>query len=198
MTALIRLAQEDDAIAIQAIYSPVVRDTAISFERDPPSVDEIRRRITATLATLPWLVCERAGEVIGYAYAGRHRKRAAYDWSVDASVYIHPAWHRCGVGRALYTSLFAVLRLQHYYNVYAGATLPNPGSVGLHEAMAFRPVGVYRGVGFKHGAWHDVIWWYLDLQPKTSPPLPLRALQEVQSMPEWPGAIAAGQALLRE
>ncbi len=194
----IRLATEADAADVADIYGPVVRDTVISFEQDPPTAEEMRRRIADTLAKLPWLVCERDGAVTGYAYAGRHRARAAYDWSVDVSVYIHPAWHRRGIGRALYTSLFALLRLQHYYNVYAGATLPNPGSVGLHEAMGFRLVGVYRGVGFKHGGWHDVIWWHLDLQPKTSLPPPLRALREIQAMPEWVAALAAGQALLRE
>ncbi len=195
--ARIRLAGTDDAAAVQAIYGPVVRDTVISFEREPPSVDEMRRRITATLATLPWLVCERDGRVVGYAYASRHRERAAYDWSVDVSVYIDPAWHRRGIGRALYTSLFSLLRLQHYYNAYAGATLPNPGSVGLHEAMGFRPVGVYRGVGFKHGAWRDVGWWHLALQPKPANPRPPRALADVQKARGWPAALAAGQDLLR-
>ena len=91
MTALIRLAQEDDAIAIQAIYAPVVRDTAISFEQDPPTVEEMRHRVTTTLARFPWLVCDHDGQVAGYAYASAHRSRAAYDWSVDVSVYIHPA-----------------------------------------------------------------------------------------------------------
>lgn len=197
MTTLLRLACPADAGPIQAIYSPIVRDTVISFEIDPPSVDEMARRILDTLATHPWLVCERAGAVTGYAYACRHRARAAYDWSVDTSVYIHPAWHRRGIGRALYAALFGILRLQGFCNAYAGIALPNPGSVGLHEAVGFRPVGIYREVGFKLGAWRDVGWWSLDLQAKTSPPLAPRTLQETQSTTGWSAALAAGEALLR-
>ena len=191
-----RIATAADAAPVQAIYGPVVRDTVISFEKDPPSVAEMRRRIADALATHPWLVCERDGAVVGYAYASRHRVRAAYDWSVDVSVYIHPAWHRRGIGRALYASLFAILRLQGYTNAYAGIALPNPGSVGLHEAVGFEPVGVYRQVGFKHGAWHDVGWWHLPLRPRPARPRPPRPLAEVQASPRWAAALAAGQALL--
>ncbi len=195
---VIRLATPDDAAAVQHIYGPVVRDTVISFEKEVPPVDEMRRRMAETLTAHPWLVCERAGEVIGYAYAGRHRARAAYDWSVEVTVYIHPAWHRRGIGRALYASLFAVLRLQGFYNAYAGVALPNPGSVGLHEAVGFQPVGVYRQVGFKFGAWHDVGWWQLALQPKPADPRPIRPLADALASPGWPVAVAAGQALLGE
>ena len=195
MTTLLRLACPADAGAIQAIYGPIVRDTVISFERDPPTVDEMRRRIADTLPTHPWLVCERDGAVTGYAYACRHRARAAYDWSVDVSVYIHPAWRRRGIGRALYASLFAVLKLQGFYNAYAGIALPNPGSVGLHQAVGFRPVGVYREVGFKFGAWHDVGWWHLALQPKPAAPEPPLSIAELQAHPLWSEALGGAPAL---
>ncbi len=193
----IRLATPADAAPVQAIYGPVVRDTIISFEKEPPSVDEMRRRIADTLPAHPWLVCERDGAVIGFAYAGRHRARAGYDWSVDVTVYIDPSWHRRGIGRALYASLFAILRLQGFCNAYAGVALPNPGSVGLHEALGFEPVGVYRQVGFKHGAWRDVGWWHLGLQPKPADPHAPLTMLKVQTMTGWPEALAAGQTLLR-
>ena len=126
----------------------------------------MRGRLAKVLEPYPWLVCEDGGEVLGYVYATQHRERAAYRWSVDTSVYVRQGRQRRGVGRALYTSLLAVLPLQGYVNAYAGATLPNPASVGLHEAMGFQPVGVYRQVGFKYGAWHDVAWFQRPLQPR--------------------------------
>ncbi len=116
-------------------------------------------RIRHTLAERPWLVYAEAGEVWGYAYAARHRERFAYQWSVDVSVYVHHARHRSGLGRALYWELFQQLKALGYYNAYAGITLPNAGSVGLHESFGFIPVGIYRNVGFKLGRWWDVGWW---------------------------------------
>jgi len=166
----LRLARHGDARGVAAIYAPVVQTTAISFETEPPTMEDMAQRIQKTLAHWPWMVCDRAGEVLGYAYASQHRERAAYQWSVDVSVYVHPRAHRSGIGRALYTSLIRLLVLQGFYNAYAGITLPNAASVGLHEAVGFRPVGVYRKVGFKLGAWHDVGWWSLLLQPPAARP----------------------------
>ena len=155
----IRLATARDAAPVAAIYAPNVTETVISFESEPPDEASMRRRIEATLGRYPWLVCERWGRVLGYAYAGAHGSRAAYRWSVDVSVYVHAEAHRTGVGRALYASLFAALRLQGFYNAYAGATLPNPASVGLHEAMGFRPVGVVIGAmcGIMFGGVYAVV-----------------------------------------
>jgi phosphinothricin acetyltransferase len=166
----IRMATLADAAAIQAIYAPVVRASPSSFEYTPPTVAEMAARMAKILSALPWLVMEDAGQVIGYAYAGPHGERAAYQWAVDVSVYVHADHHRQGVGRALYCALFRVLRAQGYVNVYAGVTLPNPGSVGLHEAMGMTPVGVYRLVGYKFGAWHDVGWWQGTLQARPAAP----------------------------
>jgi phosphinothricin acetyltransferase len=196
MWPTIRLAAAQDADQIQAIYAPVVRETPISFEWEPPTPDEMRRRIEKTLAFLPWLVLDRGGDVLGYVYASKHRERTAYQWSVDVSVYVHADARHMGVGRALYTSLFAALVVQGFYNAYAGATLPNPGSVALHEAMGFRPVGVYAAVGFKAGKWHDVIWWARELQPKPADPRPPVGLAAVQGTPAWRAALDAGLPLL--
>ena len=101
----IRLAAEEDADDIQAIYAPVVERTAISFELEPPTAAEIRRRLAATLAHWPWLVCASGQKVLGYAYAGQHRTRPAYGWAVDVSVYVDETRRRQGIGRALCTVL---------------------------------------------------------------------------------------------
>ena len=189
MPASIRFATEEDAAGVQAIYAPVVRDTPISFEFEPPSVAEIASRIRKILEHWPWLVCEKDGHILGYAYASEHRTRAAYQWSADATVYIHPEYRRCSVGRALYSALFPLLNLQGYRSVFAGVTLPNAGSVGLHEAMGFRPIGTFRRVGFKQGRWHDVGWWQLELNASDAAPQPTIAasaldLREVASILE--------------
>jgi L-amino acid N-acyltransferase YncA len=189
---VIRLATAADAGEVAAIYAPFVTRSATSFEITPPDRDEMATRIASTLAYAPYLVHDRSGEVLGFAYASRHRERAAYRWSVDVSVYVHDRVRRHGVGRALYTSLFALLRLQGFYAAHAGITLPNPASVGLHEALGFVPVGVYRSVGYKMGAWHDVGWWQLPLRERTGEPAPPLTLAEAQTRPEWADALAAG------
>ena len=194
----IRLAERRDAAAIAAIYAPSITGGVASFELIPPDAEEMARRMTGILPAHPWLVCEHAGRVTGYVYASQHLARAAYQWSANVSAYIDADFHRRGLGRALYASLFALLRLQGFYNVYGGITLPNPGSVGLHETMGFRLVGVYRGIGYKMGRWHDVGWWHLELQPKpaTPPAAPLNLAAAMQ-LPGWQAALEAGLACLR-
>jgi phosphinothricin acetyltransferase len=184
----LRLACPDDAESIARIYAPNVAGSVTSFEQRPPSAEETGERVSATLQATPWLVCEDGGEVIGYAYASAHRERAAYRWSLDASVYVAPGARRRGVGRALYTSLFALVRLQGYYAVHAGITLPNVASVALHEALGFLPVGVFRAVGHKLGGWHDVGWWQLELAPRVGVPSEPRPLFDLEA--SAPGAFA--------
>jgi phosphinothricin acetyltransferase len=164
-----------DAAACAAIYAPYVEDSVISFETQAPSAGEMAERIEAIGATHPWLVAERDGRIAGYAYASPHRARAAYRWATDVTVYVDGAHHRAGVGRALYEALFELLRSQRLRIACAGITLPNDASVGLHEALGFVPVGVYRNIGWKDGSWHDVGWWQLDLGavPNEPPPEPL-------------------------
>jgi len=197
---VVRLAEPADAAGVQAIYAPIVRDTAISFEVDPPSVEEMSRRIASTLPRWPWLVCSDDGDILGYVYAGGHRERAAYLWSVDVTVYIHERARRTGVGHALYSTLFSLLALQGYHRAFAGITLPNEGSVGLHESLGFSPVGVYPAVGYKLGAWHDVGWWQRSLRPPArnpAEPLSLAAARShVQTQAEWKLILEDGQRLL--
>jgi len=195
--ATIRLATEHDGEAIAAVYGPYVAATPISFELDPPTADEMRRRIAERRGRWPWLVCEDRGQVLGYAYAGRFRERAAYQWAVDLSVYVRGDCHRSGIGRGLYISLFAILRLQGYCTAYADITLPNPESVALHESLGLRPLGVYRKVGFKLGAWHDVGCWELELRPQPAHPGSPAPLGVVEASPDWAGALAKGLPCLR-
>jgi phosphinothricin acetyltransferase len=171
--ATVRIAHVSDAQAIQAIYAPMVESTAISFELEPPSVEEMAMRIESTLLTYPYLVAVRDGQVIGYAYASQHRAREAYRWSVDVTVYISPEAHRSGVGRALYDVLLPTLKKQGFHAAYAGIALPNDGSVGLHEALGFAHIGTYPEVGFKHGAWRDVGYWRIALDSTNPPKLPV-------------------------
>lgn len=189
---MIRLATTADAERVAAIYAPGVERTFASFEEVAPDAAEMARRIEVTLPAYPWLVCEADGQVVGYAYAGPHHARAGYRWSVNASVYIDDRAHRRGFGRALYTSLFAILRAQGYLNVYAGIAIPNAGSVGLHESLGFVPVAVYPGVGYKRGAWVDVGWWHLLLAPLSDNPVAPVPLAEVQARPDWPALLGAG------
>jgi L-amino acid N-acyltransferase YncA len=174
----VRPATCDDAGPFSAIYASMVLDTAVSFEDTPPGAAELERRMSAR-PRLPWLVAESNEGVVGYAYAVRHRERAAYRWCADSSVYVDPAHHGRGVGRLLYARLVAEVRDLGYVNLFAGIALPNDASVGLHEAAGFTPVGVYRDVGFKHGSWRDVGWWQLSLaDPPASPAEPREWLSD--------------------
>jgi phosphinothricin acetyltransferase len=167
--AAIRPADVRDAAGIAAVYRPYVTDSVASFETVPPDAAEIADRMRDT-PRLPWLVACRDGVVVGYAYAGRHRSRPAYRWSVDCSVYLRADERGAGTGRALYERLLPELRELGYVTAFAGIALPNPGSVGLHTAMGFTPVGVYRAAGYKADRWHDVGWWQLPLREPPAEP----------------------------
>jgi phosphinothricin acetyltransferase len=135
-----------------------VTDSCISFEIEAPDEREMARRIGDYGASHGWLVAEVDGAVAGYAYGSPHRTRAAYASSCDVAVYVDPAHTRRGLGRALYGELLPLLAANHHA-AFAGIALPNDASVGLHEAMGFAPVGIYREVGWKMGGWRDVGWW---------------------------------------
>ena len=163
----VREATPRDAAACGVIYAPFVTDTAISFEEVAPTEAEMAARIAAAIL---WLVLEDEGRVVGYAYAGPFAPRAAYRWACEVSVYLEPGRSRRGGGRALYEALLAGLRDRGYLMAVAGMTLPNPASENFHRALGFEPVGVYRRIGWKLGAWHDVAWTQKVLAPGGSPP----------------------------
>ncbi len=192
----IRIAQPADAREVAEIYGPIVASTAISFETEIPSEHEMADRIDAALAFAPWLVCRDGERVMGYAYASRHRERAAYRWCVDVSVYVRDAARRTGVGRALYRSLFALLRLQGFHAAHAGIVLPNEASVRLHESLGFRPVGVYPRVGYKLGRWHDVGWWQLELRDRAGEPAPTLSMEALRRSAGFGEALGAGLSVL--
>jgi L-amino acid N-acyltransferase YncA len=164
--AAIRTADPDrDAAACVGIYAPHIEGGATSFEEKAPSAAAFAERIARISETYPWLVVEREGEVAGYAYACPHRARPAYRWAVEVSVYVAAEQYRRGCGQALYGELLKRLRSQRFQTACAGITLPNDASVALHERLGFVSVGVYRRIGWKAGAWHDVGWWQLELAP---------------------------------
>jgi phosphinothricin acetyltransferase len=171
---VIRDADAADADRCAAIYAPYVRDTAISFESEPPSPGEMAGRIAEAQRAHAWLVLEADGDVVGYAYGGPFMSRAAYAWATSVSVYLDPARHRTGHGRALYEALFDRLAARGHRTALAGIALPNEASVGLHRALGFEIVGTYRRVGWKLGRWHDVAWYQRALADGDGPPAALR------------------------
>jgi L-amino acid N-acyltransferase YncA len=171
----LRFATRHDVGALSDIYAPIVERTAISFEAVPPSHAELTARLDETMPEYPWLVAEDDAGVVGFAYGHRFAPRAAYAWSVETSIYVGEDARGRGVGRTLYDALLALLAAQGYRQAFAGIALPNPGSVALHESVGFTPVGAYRDVGYKFGAWHDVGWWQLALgsDPADAPTAPI-------------------------
>jgi L-amino acid N-acyltransferase YncA len=138
----------------------------VSFELEPPTADEMAARIRAARV---WLVAERDGRVVGYAYGGQHRAREAYNPTVEVSAYVDQSVHRAGVGRELYLALFDRLKQGGARLLVAGITLPNDASVAFHQALGFSRVGVFKSIGRKFGQWWDVAWWQLDLgEPVTN------------------------------
>jgi len=191
------MATEKDAEAIRAIYSPYCEHTPITFEEVTPSLEDMQSRIRKVTAQYPWLVCECDGAVAGYAYGSTHRERAAYRWTVEVGVYVAQGRHRSGIGRALYTALLQLLAQQGYRRALGGVTLPNPASVGLHEALGFKPVGTYHGIGYKSGAWRDVGWWELELQTDNGKPDEPVGIQKLIDSSVWQEAITAGERWLK-
>ena len=161
-----------DAAACAAIYAPHVEGSAVSFEERVPDAAEMAARIKRYAASHGWLVAEREGEVVGYAYATAFNERPAYRWSAGVSVYIAESARGQGVGRALYEALFDRLRERGFRMACAGITLPNAASETLHERLGFELVGVNREIGWKDGAWRDVGWYQLELVPAGEGPPP--------------------------
>ena len=161
-----------DAAACAAIYAPHVAGSAVSFEERAPDAAEMAARIERYGASHAWLVAEREGEVVGYAYATAFSDRPAYRWSASVSVYVADGAHGQGVGRDLYGALFDRLRERGFRMACAGITLPNAASEALHERLGFELVGVNREIGWKDGAWRDVGWYQMELAPAGEGPPP--------------------------
>ncbi len=162
----IRQATEADAPALVRIYAPYVEQTPISFETVVPPVEEFAGRISKALRAWQYLVAERDGRIVGYAYGSTHRERAAYRFSAEVSAYVDQSCHRQGIGRALYTRLFDDLAAKGYCEAFAGITYPNDASIGLHAAMGFTMIGIFRRIGWKFDRWHDVAWMQRSLRDR--------------------------------
>jgi phosphinothricin acetyltransferase len=179
---LIRLADVGDAAGILAIYKPFVEASATSFETNAPTTDEFAGRITACIHKYPWLVAVVNGTIAGYAYATKHRAREAYQWSVESSVYVHPAFYRQGIARLLYQKLFSLLKAQGFINVFAVIALPNQASINLHKESGFEEIGVYKKAGFKLGKWHDVKWLVKYINEHSLEPLAPKSIQSINHL----------------
>lgn len=193
----IRLANEDDSASLLEVYGPFIANTSITFEYEIPSIDVFKERIKNISMTYPWLVCEVNGKVVGYAYASKHRDRAAYQWSVDFAIYVDPKHHRNYIAKALYTALIKILKAQGYYNAYAGITLPNEKSQGFHESFGFALIGLYHNVGYKFGKWHDVGWFELKLAEHSQEPAMPRPITEICDTKEFSEILDEAVKLIR-
>lgn len=165
----IRDATLADAPALLAIYRPHVEQAVVSFETVVPSPDEFAGRMAQVLSRWSWLVAENDGQLLGYVYAAAHAERAAYWPSVNVTAYVRGDVHRRGIARRLYGELLPRLVALGYCQAFAGITLPNEASVGLHRSLGFEPCGLFRHAGYKFGAWHDVAWLQREL--RDGPPL---------------------------
>lgn len=164
---MIRPAVKEDADRVVLIYEPIVRETAISFETQPPTEAEMAARILASDA---WLVYEDAEALLGYAYAAPFHRRAAYRWSVEVSIYLAEDARGGGVGRQLLGALLDDLRKRGFVNAFGGIALPNPASIRLFESFGFQQIALQKKVGYKLASWHDVGWWQLRLREPSIPP----------------------------
>jgi phosphinothricin acetyltransferase len=156
---MIRRATAADAAAIADIYNHYVRETVITFEETPVSADDMARRIADVTQRYPWLVSERDGAVVGFAYATEWKSRSAYRFSVETTIYVATGDHAYGLGTALYEALLAELKARKLHSAVGIIALPNRASVALHEKLGFKKIGHFAEVGWKFERWVDVGYW---------------------------------------
>lgn len=174
MKDLIRFVRSQDAARILEIYAPYITDTVISFEYEVPTPEDFSARVETISSRYPYLVYEREGKVLGYAYASAYNERVAYDYTVDLSVYVDAAFCGQNIGECLYAALLDILKKQGYYNAYACITAINQNSLNFHKRMGFEDAGTHKLAGFKHGRWLDVCWYSKRLKADTKAPQPLK------------------------
>ena len=176
----IRSAAPADAPALRAIYAPYVAETAVSFEYDVPTEAEFARRMEGILARYPYLVLSEGDEMLGYAYAGPFKCRAAYDWAVETTIYLRQDARGRGYGRALYQALEDALRQRNILNCYACISWTEQpdeyltqDSPRFHERMGYRLCGTFGKCGYKFGRWYDMVWmekWLGEHRENPRPP----------------------------
>ena len=183
----IRKAAPEDAEALLEIYAYYVRETAITFEYKVPSPREFRRRIEATLEKYPYLAAEEDGRILAYAYAGPFKGRAAYDWSVETTIYVDREARRKGIGAEILAALEGALARQGILNAYACIGVPRDtedeyltfDSVRFHEKMGYRLAGTFHSCGCKFGRWYSMVWMEKMLGDHTSPQTPVIPFPEL-------------------
>lgn len=172
----IRLANVADVPHILEIYAPYVKHSVVTFEYEVPSCKEFEKRMLEIQAAYPFLVCVIDGTIAGYAYAHRHMERAAYHWNVELSVYVSSDYKRKSIGKALYTALLDILKLQNVRNAYSCITIPNPASLALHTTFGFQEIGIFHKTGYKLNKWQDIIWLGKVLYDENKKPDPIRSI----------------------
>jgi len=175
----IRLVSPQDVADLLEIYSPIVLNTATSFETEVPSPEEFEKRIINYGSKSPWLVAETDGKVVGYAYATDHRSRKAYQWNQEVTVYVHHHFRKLGIARKLYLLLLDMLNAMGFCKAIAVITIPNEASIGFHRSLGFRHIGEMKNIGFKHGEWQTTSWWDLDLHDGHNPPGEIKTLAQI-------------------
>lgn len=184
---LLRTARPSDAERLVEIYAPYVTDTAITFEYEVPSVEEFRGRIEKTLEKYPYIVAEQNGRILGYTYASAFARRAAYNWSVEPSIYLDMEIRRQGIGGRLYKAMEEILKEMHILNMNACISWPKAedeyltkNSVQFHEHMGFRLVGEFHDSGYKFGRWYNVVWMEKMIGDHPENPKPVRTFPEIR------------------
>ena len=180
MEKRIRMASLEDCERIREIYAPYILHTAVSFETEVPSVEAFCERMKSIQSQFPWLVCEIDGKIAGYAYASKHGQRAAYQWSVDVSIYLDEAYHRMHIATDLYDAVLALVRAQGYFTAYAAISVPNERSDAFHENYGFDLAGTLHNAGYKLGEWHDLKWYEYKLAPYPKNPVPPITIHELE------------------
>ena len=185
-TIHIRTAAASDAKELLEIYAPYVKKTAISFEYDVPGLEEFKSRITDTLQKYPYLVAEKDGEILGYAYTHAFVGRVAYDWSVETTIYLKTGKTKMGVGKMLYEALERISSAQNILNMNACIGYPKVedehltmNSVRFHEHMGYRMVGMFHNSGYKFGTWYHMVWMEKIIGEHTPSPLPVIPFPEL-------------------
>ena len=156
---MIRHATTADAESICDIYNYYVLNTIVTFEEEPVTVQDMQGRIETTTEKYPWLVYEEGNQVMGYAYAALWKSRCSYRHSLESTIYLRIGQERKGIGKALYGALFEKLSGNEVHAVIGGISLPNEGSVALHEKFGFEKVAQFREVGYKYNRWIDFGYW---------------------------------------
>lgn len=157
-TIQIRPVKLEDTNDLVEIYAYYVLNTTITFEYDVPSIEEFTQRIQKITSKYPYLVALINNKIVGYAYATAYKERAAYDWSVETTVYVKHGEYGNGIGKSLYIELEQALKNKHIVNMLACITFPNPKSIDFHSKFGFTTVGHFPKVGFKFNEWRDIVW----------------------------------------